>query len=372
MFSVTSETAANLSVQNAPARSARADQTPAPDSFSALIDSNAADTAGNDRTAPTAPDRPSQRPDEPSATSDGRPAARRRIFFESRRKDPFAGRGTQRRAARCRRLERRCRRGLQAGKTRVCENRHRESSRQGRGFGHRHRNRLNHISRSCCVSAGRRRDERNTGRGGRRDCGPRRSDGYRCRAGIAGQAQRNRWRLPRRRLPPARRQLRRRNRSQRRYKARAIRPKPASAPATPAATPAEATPTSRNASRSDHGCRRSGCGCGRQTHRRLQLTQSPPPVSQPAAKADAVVGGQSRIGSGCRRGDAGRGCRAKGNAQDDHRRAAKRKRCIDQDRHSAARGRSFRAIDITGRRQQERCAARPGRGRQTENRRRRR
>ena len=45
----------------------------------------------------------------------------------------------------------------------------------------------NHISRSRCVSAGRRRDERNTGRGGRRDCGPRRSDGYRCRAGIAGQ-----------------------------------------------------------------------------------------------------------------------------------------------------------------------------------------
>ncbi|HEV7407824.1 MAG TPA: flagellar hook-length control protein FliK [Bradyrhizobium sp.] len=69
---MTSETAANLSVPNAPARSARADQTPAPDSFSALIDSNAADTAGNDRTTPTAPDRPSQRPDEPSTTSDGR------------------------------------------------------------------------------------------------------------------------------------------------------------------------------------------------------------------------------------------------------------------------------------------------------------
>jgi flagellar hook-length control protein FliK len=72
VLSVTSETAANLSVPNAPARSARADQSPAPDSFSALIDSNAADTSGNDRTAPTAPDRPSQRPDEPSTSSDGR------------------------------------------------------------------------------------------------------------------------------------------------------------------------------------------------------------------------------------------------------------------------------------------------------------
>src|SRR5882757_2314686 len=57
VFSVTSETAANLSVANAPARSARADQSPAPDSFSALIDGNAADTAANDR--PAAPDRPS-------------------------------------------------------------------------------------------------------------------------------------------------------------------------------------------------------------------------------------------------------------------------------------------------------------------------
>jgi flagellar hook-length control protein FliK len=70
VFSVTSETAANLSVANAPARSARADQSSAPDSFSALIDSNAADTAGNDR--PAAPDRlsPQPRPDEPSAASD--------------------------------------------------------------------------------------------------------------------------------------------------------------------------------------------------------------------------------------------------------------------------------------------------------------
>jgi flagellar hook-length control protein FliK len=73
VFSVTSETAANLSVQNAPSRPAKADQSPAPDSFSALIDSNVADTAGNDRTAPTAPDRPSQRPDEPSTAFDGRP-----------------------------------------------------------------------------------------------------------------------------------------------------------------------------------------------------------------------------------------------------------------------------------------------------------
>jgi flagellar hook-length control protein FliK len=73
VLSVTSETAANLSVPNAPARSARADQTPAPDSFSALIDSNAADPAGSDRpAAPTAPERPSQRPDQPSTTSDGR------------------------------------------------------------------------------------------------------------------------------------------------------------------------------------------------------------------------------------------------------------------------------------------------------------
>jgi flagellar hook-length control protein FliK len=70
VFSVTSETSANLPFQNAPSRSARADQSPAPDSFSALIDSNAADTAGYDR--PDAPDRPSptQRPDEPSAASD--------------------------------------------------------------------------------------------------------------------------------------------------------------------------------------------------------------------------------------------------------------------------------------------------------------
>jgi flagellar hook-length control protein FliK len=68
VLSVTSETAANLPVLNAPARSTRADQTPAPGSFSALIDSNAAD----DRPAmPTPPERPSQRPDQPSTTSDG-------------------------------------------------------------------------------------------------------------------------------------------------------------------------------------------------------------------------------------------------------------------------------------------------------------
>ena len=72
MFSVTSETTANLSLQNAPSRSARADQSPASDSFSALIDSNAADTAGNDR--PAAPERasPQQRPDDTSAASDNR------------------------------------------------------------------------------------------------------------------------------------------------------------------------------------------------------------------------------------------------------------------------------------------------------------
>jgi flagellar hook-length control protein FliK len=74
VFSVTSETAANLSLQNAPSRPAKADQSPAPDSFSALIDGNAADSPGNDRAAPAAPDRPSQRPDEPSATSGGKPA----------------------------------------------------------------------------------------------------------------------------------------------------------------------------------------------------------------------------------------------------------------------------------------------------------
>jgi flagellar hook-length control protein FliK len=72
VFSVTSETAANLSLQNASSRTAKADQSPASDSFSALIDSNSADTSGNDRTRPTAPDRPSQRPDEPSTTSDAR------------------------------------------------------------------------------------------------------------------------------------------------------------------------------------------------------------------------------------------------------------------------------------------------------------
>lgn len=71
MFSVTSETAANLPLQNAPSRSARADQSPAPDSFSALIDSN----AGNDR--PAAPERPSpqQRSDDTSAASDNRQPA---------------------------------------------------------------------------------------------------------------------------------------------------------------------------------------------------------------------------------------------------------------------------------------------------------
>lgn len=72
MFSVTSETSANLPPQNAPSRSARADQSPAPDSFSALIDSNAADTPGYDR--PSSADRPSPtpRPDEPSAAPDNR------------------------------------------------------------------------------------------------------------------------------------------------------------------------------------------------------------------------------------------------------------------------------------------------------------
>src|ERR1700733_4988621 len=72
VLSVTPDTAATLSVQAAPSKSARTDQTPAQDSFSVLIDSNAADTAGSDR--PTAPDRPSQTPrrDETSAAPDSR------------------------------------------------------------------------------------------------------------------------------------------------------------------------------------------------------------------------------------------------------------------------------------------------------------
>jgi flagellar hook-length control protein FliK len=71
VFSVTSETAANLSLQNAPSRSTRTDPS-APDSFSALIDSNvAAEPASNDRpVAATAPDRPvQQRPDDPVTDS---------------------------------------------------------------------------------------------------------------------------------------------------------------------------------------------------------------------------------------------------------------------------------------------------------------
>jgi flagellar hook-length control protein FliK len=73
VFSVTSETAANLSIQNAPSRSARTDPS-APDGFSALIDGNAAVApASNDRPVAAAPDRPlQQRPGDASAVTDVR------------------------------------------------------------------------------------------------------------------------------------------------------------------------------------------------------------------------------------------------------------------------------------------------------------
>jgi flagellar hook-length control protein FliK len=72
VLSVTSETAANLSLQNAPSRSAKADPTPPPDSFSSLIDNNAAEPASSDRSA--APDRPAPQPrsEATSAASDSR------------------------------------------------------------------------------------------------------------------------------------------------------------------------------------------------------------------------------------------------------------------------------------------------------------
>jgi len=66
VLSVTSDTAVNLSLQSTPSRSARTDQAAAPESFSALIDGNAADT-GNDRPAAAAPDRPSPRADDTAA-----------------------------------------------------------------------------------------------------------------------------------------------------------------------------------------------------------------------------------------------------------------------------------------------------------------
>jgi flagellar hook-length control protein FliK len=74
VLSVTSEAAANLSISNASSRSARTDPSPAPDSFSALIDSNAApEPASNDRPpGATAPDRPlQQRADEAAAVTNG-------------------------------------------------------------------------------------------------------------------------------------------------------------------------------------------------------------------------------------------------------------------------------------------------------------
>lgn len=71
MLGVTSETA-TLSVPNAPSRPARADQAPALDDFSALVEGAAANPASDDRAAVNAPDRPSpqQRPDDTSAASD--------------------------------------------------------------------------------------------------------------------------------------------------------------------------------------------------------------------------------------------------------------------------------------------------------------
>jgi flagellar hook-length control protein FliK len=72
VLSVTSETPVNLSLQSAPSRSAKADPVPAPDSFSSLIDNNAAEPASSDRAA--APDRPAPQPrsDSASAASDNR------------------------------------------------------------------------------------------------------------------------------------------------------------------------------------------------------------------------------------------------------------------------------------------------------------
>ncbi len=64
MLSVTSDTAATLSLQSLP-RSARTDQSP--DSFSTLIDGNVAEAAGNERAAP---DGPSPRPADASTASD--------------------------------------------------------------------------------------------------------------------------------------------------------------------------------------------------------------------------------------------------------------------------------------------------------------
>jgi flagellar hook-length control protein FliK len=68
---MTSETA-TLSVPNAPSRPARADQAPAPDGFSALVEGAVSNPRSDDRATVTASDRPSpqQRPHDPSAASD--------------------------------------------------------------------------------------------------------------------------------------------------------------------------------------------------------------------------------------------------------------------------------------------------------------
>ena len=76
MLGVTSETA-TLSVPNAPSRPARADQAPAPDDFSALVEGAVANPRSDDRATVTPSDRrsPQQRPDDPSAASDCHDAA---------------------------------------------------------------------------------------------------------------------------------------------------------------------------------------------------------------------------------------------------------------------------------------------------------
>jgi flagellar hook-length control protein FliK len=72
VLSVTSETV-NLPAQGAPSRPVRPDA--APDGFSALIDSNAAESRTNDQPTPAAPDRPSAqpRPADASAPPDRQP-----------------------------------------------------------------------------------------------------------------------------------------------------------------------------------------------------------------------------------------------------------------------------------------------------------
>ena len=74
VFSVTSDTAANLSFQAAPSRPARPDPSQGNDGFGALIDSNTAVNAGNNRATSAAQDQPApqRRSDDAPATSDSR------------------------------------------------------------------------------------------------------------------------------------------------------------------------------------------------------------------------------------------------------------------------------------------------------------